>query len=197
MSSFFSSVLGSVSGSLSGPNSMSFGPARVLSIRTSKQDGNLILIHPANIPPDAPPQFTVTSSPVVMYYGHPSNNHVAGTVTSSTWSSTTQLTVRGQPMSMKKSSTTGHNTIECSMGMFKWKSTSELSGSSISLFDSQGTRLAKLKTVGLGGEKQLEVFVNCDDYLLEIMLVSGVAAKKIAKAETEAAIEVLQAVAGA
>jgi hypothetical protein len=78
----------------------------------------------------------------------------------------------------------------------KWRA--GLSGSSMELSDANRTRLAKYKA-GLpvvGGGKRLEVLLPCDDFILDLIVVSGMTAAHMNKMTEEAVGEVVQAMAG-
>ena len=82
------------------------------------------------------------------------------------------------------------------MSKMKWKA-DELTGSTLILRDSAGGKLAKLKSIGFCGERQLEILVPCDEYFIELALLSGIAAKIVKKGTDEAAAEIVSGVAGA
>lgn len=84
------------------------------------------------------------------------------------------------------------------MGRLKWH-VNKLTGSPLELRDGSGDMLAQFKSAGFpgSGEKKLEILVPCDDFFVELVVLSGTAAKALAKAEIDTASEVVQAVAGA
>ena len=66
------------------------------------------------------------------------------------------------------------------------------------LSDANRTRLARYKA-GLpvvGGGKRLEVLLPCDDFVLDLIVVSGMTAARINKLTDEAVSEVVQALVG-
>ena len=82
-------------------------------------------------------------------------------------------------METKQSSTSGSFRLDCPpMQDFKWK-VNQLTGSSLELCDPFGQRLARIKKSGLlgsdGGQK-LEIFNPCDNYFVDMAVLSGYAA---------------------
>lgn len=78
----------------------------------------------------------------------------------------------------------------------KWRS--GLSGRRIQLSDGSGTKVAKCQ-VGLpvlGGANKLEVLVPCDDFMLDLIVVSGMTAAQMTNMTEEAAGEIVQALVG-
>lgn len=106
--------------------------------------------------------------------------------------STNKLHLRGMPMMLRQSQLSENFTVDCNMtGPMKWKK-SELSGSSLSLYDGSGTKIAKLAS-GIGN-KTLEIYINCNDAFAEIVLFTAVTAKIIHKMNEETAIDVVSSV---
>jgi hypothetical protein len=178
-------------------------PSRVLSLRPSPKDANLTVIHPAGYPADAPPLYSLvtskTTKPNVLFFrGDPDPSSRIGDARFHSLSSTTDMSLRGQPVRMKMSQLSGNFTIECPpMGKLKWH-VNQLTGSSLELRDSSGGRLAQLKSAGFpgSGQRKLEILVPCDDFFVDLVLLSGMAAKILTKGVMDAASEVAQAVAG-
>lgn len=92
-------------------------------------------------------------------------------------SSSVELNLHGQCIKMKPGTLSGNQKFTYPpTGEMKWKSS--FVGSTYELFDSSADRkLAryKLKFSGSGG-KRLELLVPCDDYFLDLIVLSGVAA---------------------
>lgn len=125
------------------------------------------------------------------------------------------------PIEMKQNSLSGSGNYSFiyprAGGKLKWKvSQTSLSGSSLSLVDSNtNQKLAQIKSNrgdssgGDGGkstfmgkinkmsEKRLEIYVPCDDFFVDLVVLSGLAVKEMKAKETEAAMEVMNAVGGA
>lgn len=80
-------------------------------------------------------------------------------------------------------------------GNLKWNA-GEIIGSSFSLKDREGMKLALLRSGGFpgSGERKLEVFVTCEKGFLDLIVLSGFAAKAFSKEAGEAASEIIQAV---
>jgi hypothetical protein len=143
--------------------------------------------------------FTVTNSKeakpnVVIYRGDPLPGNIIGTAALSSMSSTSELSLRGRPMKMKASQLSGNYTVECPpMGRLKWK-VDQLTAKSMELVDESGWTLAKLRPTGK--EKVLEILVPCDDFFVELVLLSGMAAKAGTKGQMEIASEIIQGIVG-
>jgi hypothetical protein len=97
-------------------------------------------------------------------------------------------------MRLKMSQSSGNFSLEGpQMGKLKWK-VNQPAGSSLQLRDSAGRKLAQLKSAGFPGssEKKLEIVVQCDDRFVEVIVLSGIAAKTLTRGMMEAASEVAQ-----
>jgi hypothetical protein len=92
----------------------------------------------------------------------------------------------------------GKFSLQCpQIGKLKWK-LSQSGGGSMKLVDGSGRNLAQLKSSGIFGmgEKKLEIFVPCDGFLIDLMVLSVMVAK-LQKKETDEGIgEILGAVLG-
>lgn len=111
-------------------------------------------------------------------------------------STSTDIIFHGQHFKLKPDMITGtsYNFTTPQIGKFKWSSGLSLSGSMV-LKDPRGVKLAKLKP-----GKSLEVLVPCDDFILDLIVVSGLAAQKKQHKDAESAsqvADVVGAVAGA
>lgn len=100
-------------------------------------------------------------------------------------------------MRLKESQLSGNFNLDAPIGRFKWV-VGKILGSSMELRDSSGTKLALLRSAGFpgSGERKLEIFIQCDNALVELMMLSGFAAKEVQKDAEKVASEVAQAVAG-
>ena len=68
------------------------------------------------------------------------------------------------------------------------------------LCGSIGDRLAEIKSTGkfgFGGDKFLEILVPCDEFFVELVVLSAIAAKALSKAENEAVVGVMDALGAA
>jgi hypothetical protein len=72
-----------------------------------------------------------------------------------------------------------------------------MAGSGLELSDAVGNKLAKLKSSGFRGAKQLELLVQCDKFFFDLVLVSAMVAKGLTRANNEVIAEVAGGVAGA
>ena len=83
------------------------------------------------------------------------------------------------------------------MGELRWK-VDQLTGRSLQLSDDTGKKLARLKSGGLlGSDEKLEILVACQDSFVDLVVLSGIAAKTITNMWNEAIAEGVGAVAGA
>ena len=88
----------------------------------------------------------------------------------------------------------GNHTVDSPrLGRLKW-AVSQFGSSSLELKDDAGTRLAKYGSASFMGDKQLEIFVPCDDYFIGLVLLSAMACSVLNKIEKKVAVEVLGAV---
>lgn len=189
------SRLASVSQSLSGDSN---APFRAFTIRMSSSDPlKLTTIHPVRAPSNSPPLYSFTGSSstepnVVLYYGMPSHPSVIGQGYFSSSGSTSELQLRGIHILLHRSQMSGNFTLESQItGKMKWK-LSEMSGSSLYLYDASGNIVAKLKSGH--GDKTLEIYVPCDDIFAEAVVFSAATAKVIQSTNDEAAAEVVSSI---
>ncbi|KAK7408715.1 hypothetical protein QQX98_009131 [Neonectria punicea] len=198
---------GSISNFLSGSSTQkpSNPGSQVLHIRPSPHDSKLLVVHPVGYPKDAPPMYSIkvsqSSKPnVVVSRGLMSPQSTVGhAIFHMFFSTTSELSVRGQPIPLKASHFSGKFTMDVpGIGRFKWKP-NQLTGTSFELYDGAGMKLAKLGSAGLlaFGEKKLELMVPCDDFFLDLVLLSAMSVKEMSKIATEAVGEASSAVVGA
>lgn len=83
------------------------------------------------------------------------------------------------------------------LGELKWKR-SELTNNPNQLIDANGYVLANLKSSSISGTaKGLQMLIPGDEFLVELVLLSGMAAKMVVMLQEKVAGEVASAVAGA
>lgn len=187
-------LLSSVFGSASGSNNNS------VVLRQSMLHPGMIHIQPVGASKDAPPLYdavthSLSKPNVCLYRGPSQSNQLLGDARFHSLSSKIDLTLMGQAFSMKQSQLSGSLTVDHpQLGRFKW-SLNQLTMSSLELSDSSGRSLAKLKSSGIPGlgGKKIEMFVSVDDYMMDLIVLSGV----VAMVQTKALKEVINAVAGA
>jgi hypothetical protein len=178
-------------------------PSRVLCFRASPHDPNHIVVHPIDYPVDVPPLYTLISSKtaqpnLMIFQGSPDSTNLIDDTSFHSLSSKTDLTIRGQGIRMTLNQLTGNFSLESpTAGNLKWN-VGKIMGSSFTLKDNTALKLAHLRSSGFPAseERELEIFVNCDDRFLELVVVSGIAAKMFAKEANEVASEIIKAVAG-
>ena len=167
---------------------------QTITLRPSPKDKNLTLIHLAGHPIDAPPLYTViaASENVSVYRGHLAPVNLIGTADSSS------MALRGQHLKMRMSQMSGNLSLEWPpTGTLKWKP-DMLTGSSLDLSDNSGRNLAEFKSTNMlkPSEKVIEIHVPGDEVFMALVVLSGLAAKAATRKNTEAASEIVQALAG-
>ncbi|KAJ9643227.1 hypothetical protein H2204_002123 [Knufia peltigerae] len=215
MSRYVSKLVDSLSDDSMGMGGMGMGPTKGTTnnvnynndsnqrfvLRPCPADPNLTLIHPRGYPVDAPPLYTViiSSDKVSLYRGYINPAGLIGTTSTSSVSHSAALTVHNQKIPMKMNQLSLSFSFQWPpAGTLKWKA-DQLTGSSLELSDGSGRKLAKLKSSSgmMGsGEKGFEINVACDEQFLNLIILSGLAAKVGTKKNNEAASEVIQAIVG-
>lgn len=193
-----------ISGILAGSSSLDpqeTPAAHSFVVRDSPSIPDTYVVHQAGVSVEAPPLLTVTTSVsttpnIILYQGVSDPRMTIGTGRFSSFSSKTELSLRGQSLTLKTNST-DYN-VYSPMGKFKWKP-SKMGGSSMRLVDMQGTRLAQFKSAGLlkFGEKRLDIFMPSDGFFVEMVVLTATTARKITKMMEDAGLEVAGAVATA
>ena len=169
----------------------------VFSFRQSPSDSNCTVIQPMGTHQDAPPMYSIIRSKhskpnVVVFAGDRSSHNMLGDARFSSLSSKTKLTLRGQPLIMKRSELTGNFTVDdAHWGKLKWH-TNQLTGRSLELRDRSGQPLARLKALGFpgSGQKKLEILVPFDKQFLDMVVLTGAVAKALEKTEVAELVEV-------
>ena len=180
--------------------------SQVLTFRPSPDDQNVTLIQREGHHRDTTPLYTITTSKTinpnirisrVVAISTDLQKNVIGGASLHSLSSTIDLYLHGQSIKMKPSSLSGsYNFIYPPTGKMKWKY--NLMGTALELFDSRADqKLAryKLKFSGNGG-KRLEVLVPCDNFFLDLIVLSGMAAAVKEHENLKVIAETSQAVAG-
>ncbi|KAF4976798.1 hypothetical protein FZEAL_6579 [Fusarium zealandicum] len=176
---------------------------QVFSVQPNPQDENTIFIIPAGQPKEAPPLYTISKRPskpnFVVFRGPPTPQNTVATATMHMSSTTVDLSIYNQPMVVKNSSLSGNWSLETpQMGTFKWK-VSQLTGTGFELSDGGGRKLAKYGSAGITRlmDKQLTVYVPCDEFFIVTMFLSAIACKELTKIIEEVVGEVVGGIAGA
>ncbi|KAJ6048784.1 uncharacterized protein N7446_011467 [Penicillium canescens] len=174
-----------------------------LSLRPAPWDPTKVLVHPAGYPIEAPPLYSVVTCKeqapnVVVLRGWGAGPwDMVGDARLPSLSSKSRITLHGQPIDMRLSQVSGHFSFQTSStGRLKWKA-NMLSGKNLELHDASGRKMATIQPSGTSGEKKLEVSVSHDSRFLELVLLSGMTAKAMNKAENETAVEILGSILGA
>ena len=174
-----------------------------LSLRPAPWDPTKILVHPAGYPIEAPPLYSVVickekAPNVVVLRGWGAGPwDMIGDARLPSLSSKSHLTLHGQSMDLRLSQMSGNFSLHTpSMGRLKWKA-DVLSGKNLELHDASGRKVATAKSSRISGEMELGILVPHDSRFLELVLLSGMTAKAMNKAENEAAVEILGSILGA
>ncbi|KAL4780915.1 hypothetical protein BJX76DRAFT_32267 [Aspergillus varians] len=194
---------------------------RALLLRQSPETHKIILIHPADTPITAPPLYTLTSSPkaskadyVLARGANPNDpSTLIASVKSHTFSSKYDLVVRGTPCLLRESGGGCNYNLEIpGVGKYKWVTDAEKLGvgSKMWLKDEAKTRVLATydksrgassvggwkKFVG-GKDRELVLNAPCEEFFVEVLLVSLYAVKMAKEGAVEAAGEIVGALAGA
>lgn len=190
---------------LSSSQSEANPPTHAFLIRTSPRDSSLITLYAAGCPTDAPPVLFIqrtkaTKGNLLLFKGLPGTSVALGDASFHYFTSTSDLRVRGQSIRLKKSELTGDLSMTCPpMGKLKWK-VKKLTGSLMVLCGSNGDRLAEFKPTGkfgFGDDMLLDILVPGDEFFVELVVLSAMAARALSRAENEAAVGVMDGLGGA
>lgn len=183
------------------------GVAHTLFFCPSETQPELVTVHHSRYPREAPPLITIMISDGMSMsstepdYRFFQNGQLIGQAGCSSCSSKVTMSLRGRPIQMKQSEISGN----CSLDVppfppLKWK-VNQLTGGSLQLCDECGAKLAKIgKSSALNGAdagQKLEIFVPCDDFFVDVCVVSGYAAWVLNRTTNKVVKEVVQALAGA
>ncbi|GAB1211365.1 hypothetical protein ATERTT37_000478 [Aspergillus terreus] len=162
------------------------------------------LLHPAGYPTTTPPAFSVTVNKttkpnVLVYRGMPHTSPPIGDARFHSFSSTTDVALRGEAVRMKQSKLSGSFTVETGRwGSFKWH-LNQMTASSLEMRDSEGRVIAVVRGIA-GGERRLEVLVPCQERFVELVVVTGmvgmVVTKEVLRAGVEGVVDAVGSVAG-
>lgn len=96
------------------------------------------------------------------------------------------LSLHGRPISMKESLSGNRSFTWPPVGKLKWAKNSM--GTALELIDGTGFKMARCKD-----KKKIEVLIQCDDYLLDAIVLSGMAASR---AQDDGAVDAVMEVVG-
>lgn len=155
-----------------------------LSIRKSAVDPTLTTVHLAgNMSPLFSTVRSLNTKPdIVMFQGFPRSGNKIASATFSSLTTTTTLSIRGYVIHMKMSQLSGNFILEYpGIGTLKWK-LNHLRGSTLELFDTSGSKLARIKSAHPGSEDtKLEIHTFCDPIFLELIIISATVARTLTK----------------
>ncbi|GJN71669.1 hypothetical protein VFPFJ_02349 [Purpureocillium lilacinum] len=177
------------------------GPTHVFSLGSARGGSsiNATSIRPAGYPPTAPPLYTFTGAPhakpnMALYYGEASPANLVGEGKLSSFSSTSQMRVRGMPFTLRMSQMSGSITLESPVtGKMKLKP-NPMTGTGLGMYDASGNKVAKIRSGGGFGDKQLEIYVPGDGMFIEVVLLSFMTAKMLNKIVGDAVGEAVSSV---
>jgi hypothetical protein len=200
--------LSSFSRLLSGPSSdpsptYNASPSsQTLTLHRSLKDSNTTLIHRAG---DPIPLYIVTtdmaSKPQIQIsrlFANGTRKIPIGAATFPSLSTSVNISLGNFSFDLKQNQLIGDSCSFTCPPLPKMKWRAGLLGGSMELSDTSRTRLARYKA-GLpvvGGGKKLEVLLPCDDFILDLIVVSGMTAAHMNKMTEKAVSEVAQALAG-
>lgn len=139
------------------------------------------------------PNTNVQLSRVTSFDGYNMQQVIIGTAKFHSISGKIDISLHGQEMLVKTSGLSStYGFIAPNAGKLKWKQDA-LTGTGLDLVDEAGVKLAKFKP-----GKRLDLLVPCNDYFLDMIILSGISvARMLGKKETADAIgEVIAAAAG-
>lgn len=157
------------------------GAPNVFTLCPSEWNPDLTAVHPANYPEGVPPLYTVKISlwgdKIVLYHGSLDSGVSIANAHLHTFSSTVDLSLRGEPVSMKSQMSGSFTVTSSHKGQFKWK-VNPLTGT-CTLQDHVGVKIAQLRSSGFpdSGKKKLNLLVPCNGFFLELILLSAMVVK--------------------
>ncbi|SPJ93251.1 uncharacterized protein FTOL_13857 [Fusarium torulosum] len=166
-----------------------------LILRQTSQDSNITNVSPIDQPQDAPAVYTIQTSKktIILYRGDTNPQQIVGECKAAFMGLSMNLSLRGSHFSIRNSTTGTKFIVEPpSYGRLEWKGDSLL-GSGLSLYKASGEKVATIKSGGILNhrEKQLLVFVPCDGYYIEMVLLTAIAAIKLDKRADDIAFKLL------
>jgi len=168
---------------------------RNLILRQSSQGPQIISVFSVDQPQDTIAVYTIqtTNKTLILYRGEPNPHHKVGECKNAFMGLSMDVTLHDSQFSIRNSTTATKFVFQSpSNGRLEWKGDSLL-GSGLSLYNASGEKIATIKSGGIMNhrEKQLLVFVHCDGYFFEMVLLTAVAGMKLDKRADEIAYKVL------
>ncbi|RKL21760.1 hypothetical protein BFJ68_g2072 [Fusarium oxysporum] len=170
-------------------------PTHHFILRQSSQDSDTTNVSPIDQPQDGLAVYTIQTSKktIILYRGEPNPQQVVGECKAAFMGLSMHLSLRGSQFSIRNSTTGTKFIVESpSYGRLVWKGDSLL-GSGLSLYKTSGEKVATIKSGGILNyrEKQLLLFVPCDVYYVEMVLLTAIAAMKLDKRADDIAFKLL------
>jgi hypothetical protein len=158
-------------------------PTHHFIVRQSSEDSDTTNVTPIDQPQDGLAVYTIQRSKktIILYHGELNPQKVVGECKTAFMGLSMNLSLRGSQFFIRNSTTGTKFIVESpSYGRLVWKGDSLL-GSGLSLYKASGKKVATIKSGGILNyrEKQLLVFVPCDVYYIEMVLLTAIAAMKL------------------
>lgn len=175
---------------------------QTITVRASKTDPNIMVVHPGGVADTSPPLYSLSVSSeskpnVVVYRGPHSPSNIIGTAVFHSLSGKIDLVFHGQPITIKPSGMSiAHHFEFPPVGKLKWQP-NQTTGMGLELRDASGLKVAKLKSTGFcSGDRVFEMMVPCDPRFLDLVVLSGWAVRADMDKDNSAVAEILGAVLG-
>ncbi|KAL6859247.1 hypothetical protein J3F83DRAFT_336383 [Trichoderma novae-zelandiae] len=166
-------------------------PQRVLWIRHTALNKSEIYVHQDGQPADSVPLYsaqlhTYTKPSLRFFQGPIGGGPQVGEGNFHQMTSNTDLSLRGQSFKLNMSQLTYDFTLKGTpMGELKWKK-NKFTGGSLELVDGNDRTLAKVKSNGVNIlEKRLEIYIPCDDFFSDLIILSAIAARQVTDITTD------------
>jgi hypothetical protein len=172
-------------------------PTHHFILRQSSQHSDTTNVSPIDQPQDGLAVYTIQTSKktIILYRGEPNPQQVVGECKVAFMGLSMNLSLRGSQFFIRNSTTGTKFIVESpSYGQLAWRGESLL-GSGLSLYKASGEKVATIKSGGILNyhEEQLLLFVPCDVYYVEMVLLTAIAAMKLDKRADDIAFKLLSA----
>ena len=179
-------------------------PTHTIFFCPSEAHLDLVNVHHGSHPEYAPPIVTIKGADGMSEgpdYRFFQGGQLMGEAGFSLSSTRMNMSLRGRPFQMRQSQTSGNFSLDVPpLSPLKWK-VNQLTGGSLQLCDHAGGKLAKIgKSSTLGGAdagQKLEIFVPCDEFFVDLCIISGYAAWVLNRTTNKVVKEAVSAMVGA
>jgi hypothetical protein len=167
-------------------------------LRPNLQNSDVTDARPIDQPPESPAIYTIMNgkSNKQFYRGEPHPANAIGNCESVKMGLAMEIAHRGQPITVRTSASSTKYIVQSpNYGRLEWKP-HPVTRTGLYLHDAAGRKVAAFKSNGVMNlkQKQLLVFIPCDGYYLEMVLMTALAAKALDKTVEEIALEAVGAV---